>query len=167
MREELIRVLRELDVVYREPVKGVSGKHLDYYVDIKKAYGNPRALHLISELIWGMLDKSTTCIAAMGYGGLSPPSVISAKYGLHLVMVRDSPKQHGRGGFIDGYVPALGDSVVIFDDVFTTGGSLKKVLGVIGQTEAKILGSYVVVKRGEGNVDVPLRWLLTAGDLLS
>ena len=166
MKEELIRVLRELGVVYREPVVGVSGKLLEYYVDVKKAYGNPRALRLISKCLWEIIDKNATCIAAMGYGGISPASVISAQQGLHLALIRDTPKQHGKGGFIDGYVPTFEDKVAIIDDVFTTGGSLRKILSAIEPTKAQVLGCCVVVKRGDGELGVPLRWLLKVEELM-
>ena len=56
--------------------------------------------------------------------------------------------------------------VVLVDDVFTTGGSLRKMIEVIRSTGAEILGCYVVVKRGEGELEVPLHYLFVAEDLL-
>lgn len=166
MQDELIRVLRGLGIVYREPVVGTSGKPLENYVDVKKAYGDPRALRLISDGLWEIINRNATRITGMGYGGISPPSILSVQHGLHLTMVRDTPKRHGRGGFIDGYVPTSEDKVAVIDDVFTTGGSLRKIISALESTRAKILGCYVVVKRGDGELGVPLKWLLKVEDLL-
>ena len=70
---------------------------------------------------------------------------------MNLTLVRDEPKKHGKGGWIDGYVPNEQDKVVLVDDVFTTGGSLRKLIKILEPTKAEIIGVYVVVKRGEGS----------------
>ncbi len=166
MKDELIRRLKELDVIRRELVDLKHAGRSDYYVDIKKAYGYPDVLNLICGSLWEVIDKRTTCIAAGGYGGVSPATILSKEYDLKLTLIRDEPKKHGKGGWIDGHVPTKQDRVSIIDDVFTTGGSLKKNINVIKPTGAEILGCHVVVKRGEGKLEVPFSYLLTAEDLL-
>ena len=166
MSDELIRKLKQLDIIYREPVNLKNAGASDFYVDIKKAYGYPDALNQISDELWKKIDKNVTCIATAGYGGLSPATVISSRHDLYLALVRDEPKKHGRSCWIDGYIPNEQDRVAIVDDVFTTGGSLKKIVGVIEPTGAEIIGCYVVVKRGNGKIQVPVTYLLTSEELL-
>lgn len=167
MKTELIKKLRQLDVIYREPVDLKHGAKSLYYVDIKKAYGYPKILEYICDCIWEQMNKSTTCIAASGYGGISVATILSVRHNLKLTLVRDEPKKHGKGGWLDGYEPIKEDKVSIFDDVLTTGGSLGNMIKVIKEeTEAKILGCYVVVKRGEWESDIPLSHLLVPEDLL-
>jgi len=167
MKAELIRKLKQLDIIHREPVDLKHGDKSPYYVDIKKAYGYPEILDYICDCIWKEMDKSTTCIAAAGYGGLPVATILSVRYKLKLTLVRDKPKKHGKGGWIDGYIPNKKDKVSIFDDVLTTGGSLEDVIKAIEEeTEAKILGCYVVVKRGEWKSDTNLSHLLVPEDLL-
>jgi len=94
-------------------------------------------------------------------------SILSVRYNLKLTMVRDKPKKHGKGGRLDGYIPTKKDKVSIFDDVLTTGGSLEdEIKAIEEETEAKILGCYVVVKRGEWESDIKLSYLLVPEDLL-
>ncbi len=166
MTDELVRRLKELDIIHREPVElkhaGASG----FYVDVKMVYGYPDALNLISDALMERIDRSTSCVATAGYGGLSPATVISSRHGLHLTLVRDQQKKHGKGGWIDGYVPNEHDRITIVDDVFTTGGSLRKIIEALEPTGAIILGCCVVVKRGEGTLAVPLAYLLTPEELL-
>lgn len=166
MIEELIRKLKLLDIVFRESVNLKNAGASDFYVDVKKAYGYPDVLNSISDELWKRIGEKATCIATAGYGGLSPSTIISSRYHRHLTLVRDEPKKHGRGGWIDGYVPNEQDKIAIVDDVFTTGGSLRKIIEVLKPTGAEILGCYVVVKRGDGNLQVPLNYLLTAEELL-
>lgn len=158
MSNNLIHVLKETKIIWKEPIVLRSGETSDFYLDVKKAYGYPRAVNAIADGLWKRIDRRATCIATKGYGGLSPASVISSRHDLKLTLARDKPKTHGKGGWIDGYVPNEQDMIALVDDVFTTGSSLKEL--------AKIIGTYVVVKRGQGNLPFPLTYLLTAEDLL-
>lgn len=166
MNDELIRKLKQLDIIYSGPVNLKNAGASDFYVDIKKAYGYPDVLNKVSDELWKKIDKEVTCIATAGYGGLSPATVISSKHNLYLALVRDEQKKHGRRGWIDGYVPNEQDRVAIVDDVFTTGGSLRKIVGILEPTGAEIVGCYVVVKRGDGEIQVPVTYLLTLEELL-
>jgi orotate phosphoribosyltransferase len=165
MDKDLVGMLRQLRVIYREPIKLRSGKTADYYVDVKKAYGSPVVLDLISESLFAQMDERATCVAAAGYGGIPIASVISHQHGLKLVLVRDKGKNHGRGGLIDGYVPTEWDKVEIIDDVLSTGGSLRDTMKSLEPTGVEILGCHVVVKRGEADLGVPWDYLLTVKDL--
>jgi orotate phosphoribosyltransferase len=169
--KDLIKRLKEIDVIYRDP----SGKPIelknagmsDFYVDIKKAYGYPDALNLICNYLWEQIDPRTTCIAAEGYGGLPVSALLSVKHKLKLTMVRNKPKGHGKGGWFDGHNPTKDDYVSIFDDVLSTGENIKNIADLIRKkTEARVIGSNVVVKRGSGSLDIPLKYLLVPEDLL-
>lgn len=166
MTSELIRILKQLDIVYQKPVNLKNAGASNFYIDVKKAYGYPDALDSISDELWKRIDKRVTCIATAGYGGLCPSTIISSRHNRHLILVRDEPKKHGKGGWIDGYIPNEQDKIAIVDDVFTTGGSLRKIIEALEPTGAEILGCYVVVKRGDGDLQVPLTYLLTSEELL-
>jgi len=164
-QEKLIKKLKELDVVVKEPVKLRGGEKSDFYVDIKKAYGDPVAFSLISNAMADLLDDKATCIAASGYGGLPLATVIALKNNLKLVLVRDSVKDHGTRSLIDGYVPTEKDKVVIIDDVLTTGSSIAETIGVLKETNVELLAAYVVVKRGNAQLEIPIKHLLTVEEL--
>jgi len=166
MRQELLKGLKELNVVERGTFALHGGNVTDFYVDIKKAYGNPEIFNYICDAVWEEIDGRATCVAGMGYGGEPLATALSLSYGLNLVLLREQPKTHGRIGYIDGHVPTKEDRVVIVDDVATKGETLKKAIEIIGQTGAEILGCHVVVKRGEVKLDIPFHYLFTAEDLL-
>ena len=166
MTNELIGKLKQLDIIYRKRMSLKNEGVSDYYIDIKKAYGYPEMLNLISDELWKKVDKGITCIATGGYGGLPIAAVISAKHNLNLTLVREKPKEHGKVGWIDGYTPNEEDKIAIIDDVLTTGKSLREIITALRPTGAEILGCYVVVKRGEGDLPVPLEHLIDQEELL-
>ena len=157
MHGKLRDKLTSLDIIYEDKVKLVNAGKSDYYIDIKKAYGY--VLKDICEEVHEKMDKETTCVAGSGHGGIPLAAGISASYGLRLCLVRERQKDHGLTKIIDGYIPGKEDKVAIVDDVLTTGGSLIKVIETITPTQAEIIGCYVVVKRGECSLPVPLRYL--------
>lgn|SRR3989344_9527085 len=164
--QTLVAELKKIDdLVIKEPVDLASGEKSDYYIDIKKAYGYPKVLDLMAELLASFIPNYVSCIASSGYGGIPLASLISAKTGRNLTLIREAPKNHGTKVLIDGYTPKSEDVVALVDDVFTTGGSLRKMRQALGE-EINIGGYYVVVKRGEGKLDRPLHSLITPEDLI-
>ncbi len=96
-KAELARALRSADVVLYQPVALRNGTISDFYIDVKRAYGNPGNLRAMAQLTLDNFDPSTTCVAASGYGGIPLGVAISLESGLPLVSVRDREKGHGRG----------------------------------------------------------------------
>jgi orotate phosphoribosyltransferase len=168
MKAELIKKLKEIpDIIYKDPygktIPSNAGLSLDYYVDVKLAYGY--MIGLISQCLYLEMPSRTTCVAAAGYGGLPPAAVIAEKHDLKLTLIRAEPKRHGKGGMIDGHVPTPADKITVIDDVFTTGKNMRTVTEVLKPTGAQILGYLAVVKRSEGTMD-GLKYLILAEDLL-
>ena len=164
--DELLKKLKELGVVQKSIVTLASKNSSNFYINMKKAFGYPQILLALCDRIGPYIDKSTTCIASMGYGGIPPCTTLSNKHDWKHALIRDIPKQHGLGLLIEGHMPTPEDRVAVFDDVFTTGGSIRKIISTIQQSGAYIVGAYAFVKRGEGNLDIPLHYIFTAGELL-
>lgn len=143
-----------------------GGQKSDIYLDLKEAYGNPEILNFLADAIYEKIDKKTTCIVALGLGGIPIASVLSSKYNLKLTLIRDELKNHGIPKLIEGYIPESKDKITIIDDVFTKGTNLNKIITALKQTEAEILGACVVVKRGEGQPKTSLKYLFTLEELL-
>ncbi len=63
--------------------------------------------------------------------------------------VRKEPKAHGTGQQIEGNFRA-GDSVVIVEDVITSGGSARRAIEAVVGAGGRVLGVLAVVDREEG-----------------
>src|SRR3989344_8478758 len=166
MQDDLITRLKQLKIVHCEEVELSHDGPSNYYIDIKKAYGDAKAFPLMVDLMAKEIPHPTNCIAASGHGGLPLAGALSVLYARNLSLVRTELKEHGLLKYIDGYVPSKGDKVAIVDDVFTTGRTLQKVINIITPTGAEIVGCYVFVKRGEGPLSVPVVSLLHIEELL-
>jgi orotate phosphoribosyltransferase len=64
-------------------------------------------------------------------------------------VVRKEPKGHGRGKRIEGNF-AAGDTVVVVDDVITTGDSTLKAIEAIEAEGGKVAFALILVDRQEG-----------------
>ncbi|MEW6203539.1 MAG: orotate phosphoribosyltransferase [bacterium] len=63
-------------------------------------------------------------------------------------IVRKEPKKHGTGQFIEGSLPP-GSSVVLIDDVVTSGGSLLRAARVVEEMDCRVVKLIALVDRME------------------
>jgi len=165
-RNILLKKLLRADVISKGRVLLRSGKVSQHYIDIKKAYGDPVLLKNIASAMARLIPGKATVVAVSGYGGLPLATAVAIQNGLHISLVRENKKKHGTKREIDGYVPQAKDRVVIIDDVFTTGSSIRMTLRTLRKTKAKVIGACVVVRRTEKKFLIPLKHLFTGRDFL-
>jgi orotate phosphoribosyltransferase len=129
-----------------------SGKKSRYYIDIKKASTNPKILKLIAIEIKNEIVKksiSGTYIGCVALGGVPIAVAVSLETGLPLVIVRKEKKDYGTKGQIIGD-PKPGSSVILVEDVTTTGGSVLKAIEILKEEGLEVHYVLVVVDREEG-----------------
>ncbi|MBX4188071.1 MAG: hypothetical protein KW793_02970 [Candidatus Doudnabacteria bacterium] len=148
-RIELLSRLKEIGIITNTPVTLRSGVISDYYCDMKKAFGLPDILNAIADEVILNLPANVTTIASSGYGGLPFGSVVASRSGKKFTAVRDSAKDHGKGGRIDGYKPTKDDVVVIVDDVLTTGSSIRSTMSGLKEVWVEVIMAIIIVKRVE------------------
>ncbi len=126
-----------------------SGKKATYYLDGKQVTLDPYGAKLVAEGILDLLaaEGMPKAIGGMSIGAdpiTSSVVVMSAVRETPIVgfLVRKQPKGHGTNQYVEGPVKR-GDSVVIVEDVVTTGGSS---LEAIERVEA--FGLKVAADRG-------------------
>ena len=138
-----------------------SGKTSDLYIDCRVTAMDPVGAKLIGRLGWERVKQELTerGVEAQSIGGMTlGADPISIAVGmnaadeenpLQVFTVRKEPKGHGKGKQIEGNFTE-GDSIVIVDDVITTGGSTLKAADVLEKAGAKIAFALVLVDREEG-----------------
>ena len=157
-KEKLIDLLKNSEVIYKTDN--------NTYIDLKKSYGDPKILNLISDLLLEKIPEDTTCLAASGYGGTSLATLLASKRNLKLTFVREKPKIHGKGGWLDGHIPSQDDKVVILDDIYTKEKNTSEVLNLIRTTGTEVLKHLVVIKKDSSDLTIPLDSLLESEDLI-
>ena len=153
-----------------------SGKKATYYLDGKQVTLDSVGAMLVAEGILDLLSAGSmpTAVGGMSIGADPITAAVITMSGVRGVpltgfMVRKESKGHGTNKYIEGPVKP-GDTVVIVEDVVTTGGSS---LLAIERCEAfglKVVGVVAIIDRMEGGAQAfaqrgyPLSSLLTIRD---
>ncbi len=141
-----------------------SGRKSDYYIDCRTSTLHPEGVHLVALLFLEHLKSESGGpggkVDAVGGLTLGADPIVGALinqsqiqgWPLRGFIVRKEAKQHGRGKQVEGCLEK-GDSVVIVEDVVTTGGSAMKAIEAAENLGAKIVEVIAVVDREEGGAE--------------
>lgn len=132
-----------------------SGKKSSYYVNSKKVLFHAEAITLLGELLY----EATSDLTFQAMGGLEVgaiPMAASALTAFHRhgrtlegFFVRKQAKTHGSQELVEGQVNT-GDTVVVIDDVLTTGGSVVQAIRAVESLGAKVLRVVCICDRLQG-----------------
>ena len=161
-REEL-RTLLARKSVCQGTFTLASGAQSDFYVDAKLTTLDPRGATLVGRVGWQLITKTATELGARvdAVGGLTmgaDPIALSigiAAYAdnpatsLQTFTVRKKAKEHGRHKLVEGDF-AQGSSVVVIEDVITTGGSAMQAIDAIESEGGRVAFVVALVDREEG-----------------
>lgn len=135
-----------------------SGRTSELYIDARLTTMSPEGLALIGPLglqaarqqfgdafdaIGGLTLGADPIAYAISYASAATPRPIRA------FTVRKEAKAHGTGRQVEGPFRE-GDTVVVVEDVITTGGSALKAVEVLRAHGARVLGVLALVDREEG-----------------
>ena len=152
-KEELIKLLKENEVIKFGNFTLSSGKKSSYYVDMKRAVTDPKILSKVAEMISEKLDKEKTDkIAGPALGAIPIVTAVSLKSEIPMLMIRKAKKGYGTSKLIEGDLEE-GDSVVVVEDVTTTGNSLINAIKAVSENGGVVKKAFVVVDRAEGALE--------------
>jgi orotate phosphoribosyltransferase len=161
-KEQLRAILQEKSIYHGEFTLA-SGAKSDFYVDARLTTLDPRGACLIGEVGWELVNETALKLGKRvnAIGGLTmgaDPVALSigiaaqrqnSSNPLQVFTVRKTAKEHGRQKRIEGNFSS-GDSVVVVDDVITTGGSTIQAIEAIEEGGGQIAFVIVLVDREEG-----------------
>ncbi|MGE0553230.1 MAG: orotate phosphoribosyltransferase [Gemmatimonadales bacterium] len=176
---DLRALLRERSVLKGDFVLA-SGRRSSHYIDARKTTMSAAGQDLIGRLglaaireagwqatrVGGLTMGADPVAYAIARASLDAPPVIDA------FSVRKAAKQHGTGRRIEGNF-AAGESVVVVEDVITSGGSALEAVAAIRQAGGIVAGVLAVVDRDEGGRaaieqhGLPVRSLASVRELLA
>ncbi|HOX36016.1 MAG TPA: orotate phosphoribosyltransferase [Methanoregulaceae archaeon] len=123
-----------------------SGKKSDFYIDIKSAVTSPEFLSLIAKKV--AKDFSFDIVAGVAVGGVPLAVAVSLESKKPYAIIRSSEKDHGKKNVIIGNVE--GRSVLLIEDVTTSGASALYGVGMLRSAGAVVATVVTVVDREEG-----------------
>ena len=157
MKARLLSLLRERSFE-RKQVILASGRKSDFFVDCKQTVLTSEGHRLIGELMLETALSLGTChaVAGVALGGCPLASAVSLTSRLHdkdlpALYVRKAQKDHGSAKLIEGDRAVFdGMSVVLLEDVITTGGSSLSAVSVLEGAKIQVRGIVALVDRLEG-----------------
>lgn len=134
-----------------------SGVQSSYYIDARLTTMSARGLALIGRMgLHTIRDAGWTATAVGGLTmGADPVAYAIARASadegpvIEAFSVRKAAKGHGTGRRIEGNFRP-GDSVVVVEDVITSGGSARQAIEAVESEGANVRGILAVVDREEG-----------------
>lgn len=130
-----------------------SGRHGDTYVEKFRILQWPDITSGLCERIAGAFSGAADVVAGPTTGGVILAFETARQLGLKAI-IAERREDGGEGReFRRGFEIGPGDRVLVVDDVLTTGGSIRDVLGAVLKTGATVAGVGVLVDRTGGKTD--------------
>lgn len=134
--------------------KLTSGLTSPYYIDLRAMPSYPELFKLVTDAYVSALGDVGTSfdrIAGVATAGIPIATLVAYKLGKPFLYVRGGERAHGTQRSIEGVVKA-GDSVLIIDDIATTGGNLQLAIKGLRDRGAKVEHAMVLVDREQGAI---------------
>lgn len=150
-REELIRLLLDSGAVRFGEFTLASGAKSDVYVDVKRAWPDPRRLEILAEALAAHAGTEER-LAGMELGAVPLVVALALRLGRPYAVLRKAPKEHGTRQAFEGEIPS-GARVLLVEDVTTTGGSVLRSVEIVRGAGGVVDRAVVVLDREEGAVE--------------
>ncbi|MDR0498895.1 MAG: orotate phosphoribosyltransferase [Holophagales bacterium] len=157
------------------PFTWASGLKSPVYCDNRQLLGFPAVRAAVAAALCDSVkknNKSATLIAGTSTAGIPWASMVADRLGLPLAYVRPEPKKHGMGRQVEGPL-ADKHSVVLIEDLISTGGSSLKCVEALRDEGADVLEVLALFSYGLTRAEaafagknVPCQALATFSDLV-
>ncbi len=136
-----------------------SGKKSTYYINGKQVTLHPQGALMVSRLLLDMLPKGTVGVGGLTLGAdpmVSALSIVGAYENKPVtpLIIRKEAKGHGTRAYIEGPELPAGSSVVILEDVVTTGASALKAVERLKDAGYEVNNILALVDRNQGGQEL-------------
>lgn len=136
-----------------------SGQRSSYYINGKQVTLHPQGALAIGRIFLSQLPIDVQAVAGLTLGAdpiVSAVSVVSAyeHRPIPALIIRKEPKGHGTRAYIEGPSLPAGASVVVLEDVVTTGQSALKAVERLRQAGYSVNQVMALVDRQQGGAEL-------------
>ncbi|WP_201024156.1 orotate phosphoribosyltransferase [Tepidibacillus decaturensis] len=150
-KEEILTIFQETGVIKEGHFLLTSGRHSKHYMQMAQVLQYPQiTAKLCSSLADPFQDKQIDVVVSPAVGGILVGYEVSRALGVKNIFCE---RENGKMTLRRGFQIEPGQSVLVVEDVVTTGGSVKEVISVVEQSGGEVVGVGVLVDRSNGNVD--------------
>jgi orotate phosphoribosyltransferase len=147
-RDELARRIAEVALLRGEFTLR-SGRKSNFYLDKYLFETQPDILRELGRLFAQKLPSGVDRLAGPELGAVALAAATSIASGKPFVLVRNQKKGYGSGKLIEGTLKS-GESVVIIEDILTTGGQIVEAARTLEAAGAKVVKLLGTIDRLEG-----------------
>lgn len=163
-------------LIFGSSFKLKSGLSADHFYDFGKVNSSSKLTQLANYMNSNIYGEEYTVLFTSAYKGIMLSTALLIECGndypsidFKMGFLRKEKKDHGEMSDVVGYYPKPSDTVVLVDDVLTSGQSLLEMADFIRSTGAKIESAIVIVMRAPearheeiaGKLGCPIRYLTT------
>lgn len=160
MATEVERLFQEAGALLEGHFLLTSGLHSPGYLEKFKVLERPQLTQTLCGIIAEHFrDSGIEAVAGPTVGGVLLAFEVARQLGVRaLYAERETLPDGQEGRAFRRSTLWPGERVLVVDDVLTTGGSLRDVLGAVRRAQGEIVGAAVLVDRSAGGIDlgVPL-----------
>ncbi|OGX07370.1 MAG: orotate phosphoribosyltransferase [Omnitrophica WOR_2 bacterium GWA2_47_8] len=157
-KEKLLKILRE-KAFFKEKIILSSGKESDYYLDARRVTLMAEGAYLSAKIILELVNNEK--FDAIGGPTLGADPIVGAlgvlsyqaQKPVNTFIVRKAPKAHGKQQQIEGPLLKEGATVILIDDVATTGKAFLESIDVLKKAKINVKKCVCIIDRDEGAKD--------------
>ncbi|CAJ0586447.1 unnamed protein product, partial [Mesorhabditis spiculigera] len=151
----LLRLMKDRNVFKIDEKEGFllkSGQISPIYIDLRESFGYPDVMELACDCLREMIATMPghyDGIVGVPYAALPYSAVVSLQLRKPLIIIRKEAKSYGTKKLIEGRYEK-GQTVVIIEDVVTTGGSIKDVVKILREDGLIVQDVFCLLDRQQG-----------------
>lgn len=147
---EFLLQIKAIKLQPENPFIWASGWKSPIYCDNRKTLSHPQIRTYIRMQFVENINKhfgKPDVIAGVATGGIAIGVLVAQEMGLPFVYVRSEAKKHGLTNMIEGEIES-GQSVVVIEDLISTGGSSLKAVEVLREKGCIVKGMTAIFSYG-------------------
>lgn len=147
---ELLLEAKAIKLSPEKPFQWSSGWLSPIYCDNRVALSYPDTRTYIKKALADLIRAeypNVDAVVGVATGGIAQGALVADLLDLPFAYVRPEPKKHGMGNQIEGRLEA-GQSVIIVEDLISTGGSSLKVVDVLRGAGIEVAGMVAIFTYG-------------------
>jgi len=160
-KEEVLEIFKKADAYLEGHFILTSGYHSPNYFQKNKVFQYPEYTEKLAKAIANNFkDEKIDVVCSPAVGAIILGYEVARQLGVRFVFLE---RENGIFNLRRGFELKDNESVLIVEDIITTGGSVHEVIDCLKKYPVKIAGLGYVIDRSEGNAkfDIPIKALAT------
>ncbi len=147
---EFLLQIKAIKLNLANPFQWASGWKSPIYCDNRKTLSYPKVRNYIRQETTRIITDefgNVDAIAGVATGGIANGALVAQALGLPFVYVRSEKKSHGLTNQVEGVIES-GQSVIVIEDLVSTGGSSLKAVKALREIGCNVKGMIAIFTYG-------------------